>query len=114
MDPLITTVKIPPYSPSIKYGDAIMLMGSCFAEHIDRKLSRYKYNVVSNPFGIQYNSTSMANSFHRILKQDYYSAKELVQHDGLYHCMDHHGSFSGTDVDKVLKKINNTIDSARK
>ncbi|HUR31286.1 MAG TPA: GSCFA domain-containing protein, partial [Saprospiraceae bacterium] len=75
-------------------------------------LLRYKYNVLSNPFGILYNTSSIAKSFSRIANKQYYSPEELVFHDGLYHSMDHHGAFSGTDQELVLNKINQAIDHA--
>lgn len=106
---LATPVDIPPFSSKITFPDGIMMAGSCFAEHISRKLSRYKYQVVSNPFGILYNPASIATSFQRISKQEIYTADELVFHDGLYHSMDHHGSFSAPDINDALSKINEAI-----
>ncbi len=89
-----------------------MLSGSCFAEHIHHKLLRYKYKVYGNPFGILFNPASIARSFERIAKKEYFHADELVQADGLYHSMDHHGSFSAPDKEAVLTNINNQIDQA--
>jgi hypothetical protein len=111
-DHLITSVHVPEFHPKISYADSILMAGSCFAEHISNKLERYKYNIVSNPFGILYNPVSLAVSFDRITRLQFYDAGELVQHDGLYHSMDHHGSFSGKDKEAVLEKINSTIQQA--
>src|SRR5688572_6594416 len=112
IDHLSTIVAVPPYFPKITYKDRIVMAGSCFAEHMERKLVRYKYNVLCNPFGILYNPTSLANSFQRIALKQYYQPEELVQHDNLYHSMDHHGSFSGLDEKEVISKINRGIDEA--
>lgn len=109
-DQLITQVHVPEFQPKIRYADPILMAGSCFAEHISSKLERYKYDIVSNPFGILYNPVSLAVSFDRIARLQFYEADELVPHDGLYHSMDHHGSFSGKDVDEVLAKINSTLE----
>jgi GSCFA family len=111
-DQLITQVHIPDFNPGIRYADPILMAGSCFAEHISTKLERYKYDIVSNPFGILYNPVSLAISFDRIARLQYYHDDELVQHDGLYHSMDHHGSFSGKDKKTVLEKINKTLQAA--
>jgi hypothetical protein len=43
------------------------MFGSCFAEHISQKLDRYKYNVLTNPFGIVYNPVSIARCIERIV-----------------------------------------------
>ncbi len=110
---LITPVNLPAYSPKITYADAITMVGSCFAEHISSKLDRYKYKVLSNPFGILFNPVSIANSFERIANAAYYEEHELILHDGLYHSMDHHGSFSGKNKESVLELINAGIKQAR-
>ncbi len=113
MDPITLHVNVPDFRPAITYADGMLMVGSCFTEHISTKLQRYKYNVVSNPFGILYNPVSMAVSMERIAMGKHYHADELVEHGGLYHSMDHHGSFSGKDIEAVLSRINKTIDAAR-
>ena len=109
---LSTMVNVPAYSPKISLKDPIIMVGSCFAENMDGKLKRYKYNVLTNPFGILYNSSAIAKSFTRIAQKEYYTEEELVYHDGLYHSMDHHGSFSGKDMHIVLQNLNKSIDDA--
>lgn len=111
-DQLITKVSVPEVHPKIRYTDTILMAGSCFAEHISNKLERYKYDIASNPFGILYNPVSLAVSFDRIARLAFYDASELVQHDGLYHSMDHHGSFSGKDKEVVIEKINASLQAA--
>jgi hypothetical protein len=112
-DELMTLVRPLDFRPKITFRDRVTLVGSCFAEHISQKLLRYKYNVLSNPFGILYNPVSIAVTFERILKREWYHADELIFHDGLYHSMDHHGSFSGKDPEKVIQSINSEMESAR-
>ncbi len=109
LDQLITKVDMPAFDPKIQYHDQLAMFGSCFAEHISDKLGRYKYKVLSNPFGILYNPVSIARSIERIVHQQYYKADELVLHDGLFHSMDHHGLFSGENLETMLSKINTTM-----
>jgi GSCFA family len=104
-DQLITHVPVPDFHPKIRYADPIMMAGSCFTEHISNKLERYKYDIVSNPSGILYNPISLAVSFDRIARLQFYDSDELVLQDGLYHSMDHHGSFSGPDKDAVQNSV---------
>lgn len=112
MDHLMTPVEIQPFHPKLKFEDPIWMSGSCFAEHIGRKLERYKYSVLSNPFGILYNPVSIANSIKRIVELSYYTSADLVEYEGLQHSMDHHGSFSGPVKENVLQKINASIETA--
>jgi hypothetical protein len=111
-DQLFTKVNLPAFEPKLRYNDPVFMAGSCFTEHIGDKLARYKYDVLSNPFGILYNPASLATSFDRIARLAYYHADELVLYDGLYHSMDHHGAFSGKNKEVVLEKINQSIQLA--
>ncbi len=112
MHNLITIVNPEEFRPKITYRDAISMVGSCFAEHITDKLVRYKYDVLSNPFGILFNPISIARSFERIANKQFYREEEIVTHDGLFHSMDHHGSCSGVDKGKVLHTINTSLEKA--
>ena len=111
-DHLMTTVSMPAFDPKIQYRDPISMFGSCFAEHISTKLDRYKYTVLTNPFGILYNPVSIARSIQRIVHQQYYELDELVLHDGIYHSMDHHGMFSGGTRETVISNINTHLREA--
>lgn len=110
MKDLITYVHPFEFLPKITFGDSMVLCGSCFAEHMGDKLLRYKYQALSNPFGILFNPVSIASSFERIVLKKFYTGDELVRHDGLYHSMDHHGSFSGTDQQEVLTSMNDALE----
>jgi hypothetical protein len=109
---LTTKVKIPEFSERISHHSKVFLSGSCFTENISKKLQRYKYDVLSNPFGILYNPVSIARSIERIVKLEYFHRDELVSHDGYYHSMEHHGSFSETNQDDALDQINAAIQNA--
>ncbi len=110
--PSFTAVELPDVSRRIRYADHIVMLGSCFAEHMTAKLLRYKYQVHDNPFGILYNPVSLAESIRRIRDKKHYTADDLVFDGGLYHSMDHHGVFSGRESERVLDHINHGIDEA--
>ena len=109
MELLTSPVHVPVVRPALTYADSVLMAGSCFTDHISDKLRRYKYNVVSNPFGIIYNPESLAAMFQKIVRKDSYGVSDMVKHEGLHHSMDHHGSFSGTDPEKVADRINHEI-----
>ena len=69
--------------------------------------------MLSNPFGILYNPASISNSFQHIAHEHLYTIDDLVMYDGLYHSMDHHGSYSGHDPEAVTKGINDSIHRAK-
>lgn len=110
--PSFTPVDLPSFPGKIQYEDTITMIGSCFAEHIAQRGTQLKYTVLQNPFGILYNPISLEESVRRIVHRQYYQPDELVLQDGLYHSMDHHGSFSGIDKEEVVKSINTMMDNA--
>ena len=100
----IVSVTKPPFA--IAHGDGIVSMGSCFSEHIGRNFERFKFDIDINPFGQQYNPASITTAIHRLLANISYTATELIEQDGLYHSLDHHGSFSRGTIEETLDAIN--------
>lgn len=93
-DQLRTLVESDPWEPSVRYGDKILLMGSCFTEHIGNRLQEVKFQADLNPFGIVYNPVSMAEQLGLLMNPGQLDERDAVYHNGLWHSWLHHGSFS--------------------
>jgi hypothetical protein len=91
------------------YGQGISFMGSCFSEHIGKKLIERKFKVDLNPFGILYNPVSIASGLQRMVQNKPYSENELFFHQGWWHSFDHHSSFSNADKQACLEEINSRL-----
>lgn len=99
-------ITIPPLNPPITYKDKIMVMGSCFTEHIGKALSEYKFQVQQNPNGILFGTDSVCRSLKRYVRNEPYTEHDLFYLNEVWNSWDHHSRFSGTDKIEVLKKIN--------
>ena len=99
---LYTTVDIAPSEKKIGYGDKILLLGSCFADNIGAKFAEHYFQAISNPLGTLYNPASIASALTDIRLP--ITDSQLIHHNGLWHSMMHHGSFSGVDKDEVLAR----------
>ena len=97
---------VPPFEAPIKYTDKIMLIGSCFTEHISGRLEQHKFKVLSNPHGILFNPFSVAASLDAYISAKNYNESELFYLNELWNSWDHHTRFSGTDINSVLSHIN--------
>ena len=95
---LYTSVDIAPAVRQIGYGDKILLLGSCFADNIGAKFSEHYFQATINPFGTLYNPASIAAAITNV------GNSQLVEHNGLWHSMMHHGAFSGKDKEEVLTR----------
>lgn len=106
---LYTRITIPKARFDFSYEERIVMMGSCFAENIGRKLAENKFSVDINPFGTLYNPASVAEGLRRLLRPEGFTANELFQHEGLYHSFAHHSRFSAASVEECLGNINDRL-----
>lgn len=95
----------------LSYEDKILFIGSCFAENMGQKFSRYGFSSLVNPFGILFNPISIANCLERSVENEPISEKELVFHNGLWHSYLHHGVFSRKEKEDCLDECNKSISS---
>ena len=90
----------------IRYGDKILLMGSCFTEHIGEALRDWKFDILQNPNGILFDASSVASSLLSYIEPRRYTADDLVFLNELWQSWQHHSIFSGVDRDAVVGEIN--------
>lgn len=101
-----TIVPLPEYPFRISYQDQLLSMGSCFAEHIGRRLEERHFYSLLNPFGILYNPASIARGLERLLQDAPFRDEELFEHLGLWHSFWHHGAFSHPGREQALEGMN--------
>ena len=94
---------------TIDHNSRIVMLGSCFAENIGKKLIECGFNVVMNPMGILYNPISIHNALTRIIENREFTEDELFYHNGLWASFMHHGSFSHSDKNEALKMMNERL-----
>ena len=107
-----TPTAIPKSDFTISHEQSILLIGSCFAQNIGEKLIDNKFNVNINPFGIIYNPISVINEINRIINNQLYTEKELIQFNEKWISFHHHGSFSSTNKATCLEQINTSLNEA--
>lgn len=92
-----TEIEIPKSPWQLSPESRVLLVGSCFTDEIGAKMQQHGLHACCNPTGVLYNPLSIVQSLNGDMRI------ELVEHDGLYHSMAHHGSFSGKDSEQVLR-----------
>ncbi len=107
---LQTSIPFVKASPQIDYSSKLMLLGSCFAEHIASKLKHYQFQSTSNPFGILFNPVAIEKLLHRSLERQRYAENELFYLNGLWHCFDAHSDLSRTSNKEALDALNKALD----
>jgi len=101
--------QVPRAPQPIAHHDRLLMIGSCFSEHIGQRLHDLRFRIERNPFGIVFNPRSMALALERILDQRLYTDADLVENQGLWHAWDAHGSCSSPDPQQVLTLLNTQL-----
>jgi hypothetical protein len=109
---LTLTPDIPPIPKPITYTDNILLIGSCFTEHIYDRLRQHKFRVLSNPHGILFNPLSVASSLDGYIEGKQYTNEDLFYLNELWNSWEHHTRFSHIDVAEALSGINQSQSEA--
>ncbi|MBR1792067.1 MAG: GSCFA domain-containing protein [Bacteroidales bacterium] len=109
---LQTPVVVPRADFSLSHDDSILLVGSCFTDHMGERLQRAGFHTLTNPFGVLYNPCSIAACLTRCFEATPVTSDDLVFHDGLWHSWLHHGSFSSVDKEQCLALCNKSMTDA--
>lgn len=102
----------PSLSKKIDLSDTIMLVGSCFTEHVFNYLVASKFCAVQNPNGVLFNPDSIANTLSRYVQNKHVSSVELFEKNGLWNHWDFHSNLSCTSQEESLVRMNEAISSA--
>ncbi len=106
---LSTPVTIEPSQYTVSHQTPLLLMGSCFTDHIGQRLIQSGFEVLCNPFGTLYNPCSVAACMQQALRNEPITEQHLVYHDGLWHSWLHHSRFSHPDKTECLNRCNDSI-----
>ena len=105
---LQTIVDIMPSAWKIGYEDKILMLGSCFADEMAEQMAQRYLAVTRNPFGTLYNPLSIAQALQMT------AIPPLVEHDGLWHSMAHHGAFSRSTKEEAEKAVRSSIETMQR
>ncbi len=105
-------IQIQHIKPPVTYYDNLLLMGSCFTEHIGNYLSEVKFSVLQNPNGILFDPLSVCRSIVSYIENKTYKEDDLLYLNEAWHSWQHHSRFSHPDKNKVLLNINQSQQQA--
>jgi hypothetical protein len=90
----------------IGYKDKLLLVGSCFTEHIGNALEELKFSVLQNPNGILFDPASVCKSLTSYIQNKQYKEEDLFQLNEVWHSWQHHSRFSNTSAAEAIQVIN--------
>jgi len=92
----------------INYRDKILLIGSCFTEHIGNSLGELKFSTLQNPNGILFDPRSVCSSLISYVENKKYKKEDLFLLNEVWNSWEHHSRFSNINADECLKNINDS------
>jgi len=101
-----SNIDIKPFPENIQYTHKMLLVGSCFTEHIGNFLKDVKFNVLQNPNGILFDPLSVCKSITSYIQHQQFITNDLFYLNEAWHSWQHHSCFSGIDKEVVVQQIN--------
>lgn len=105
-------IDIKPLQVPITHHHKVMLMGSCFTEHIGNNLRDLKFRVLQNPNGILFETESVTKSISSYIRNEPFTADNLFYFNELWQSWAHHSRFSHPDREQCLMTINESQQQA--
>lgn len=93
----------------IQHCHKVLMFGSCFTEHIGKRLVEHLFQVKCNPLGILFNPASIFQSIERIVQNQFVRKADLIETDGVWNCYDFHSQFARLSANDYLQNINEQI-----
>ena len=108
-----TEIKIRPLEQTIRYGDGLLYLGSCFADEVGGICKGLGFNAMVNPFGVLYNPASIAQSVERLHSGKPFIAEEVIKvGEGQYCTFSHNTTFWNVSETALLEQVNGNLKAA--
>ncbi len=107
---LLTKLELTPQTHhQIDYQSKVMLFGSCFSEHIAEKLEYFKFQNLSNPFGILFQPLAIEKLITRAINEDQFTEDDLFFLNEQWHSFDVHSVLSTSSKADLLETLNTNL-----
>lgn len=104
-----TILPLPQTNLNLSYEHHFFTFGSCFAENMSQFLNYFQFKQLSNPFGIIYNTYSIAKIIQRIISQQYFLIEDCFENQGLWSSFEVHSKLNQPNREDFLKNLNHQL-----
>ena len=95
-------------SEKINHQQDVLFIGSCFSEHISKKLIDLKFSIDSNPFGIVFNPKSIYSSLQNCIHNIEINESHYLERDEHWFCLDAHSSLNSLKKNELQSRLLDT------
>lgn len=96
----------------INYNQKVLLIGSCFTEHIGNALAEVKFSILQNPNGILFGPDSVCKSLLSYIENKKYTEDDLFQTNEVWNSWQHHSRYSNINAEGAVRIINDAQQEA--
>ena len=110
---LHTELNIKPLNQSIRYGDSLLFLGSCFADEVGGICRGLGFDALVNPFGVLYNPASIVQSVERLHRGKPFVHDDVIAvGEGQYCTFSHNTAFWNSSETALLEQVNQNLAEA--
>lgn len=95
----------PQQEHQIDHQSTLLLLGSCFSDHIGDQLKHYKFKTCTNPFGTLFSPSAIQKVIEDTILQKKHETDDLIKQGDLFHSLNHHSSLSAQDSKTAIDNI---------
>ena len=108
-----TEINIKPLEQTVVYADALLFLGSCFADEVGAICKGLGFNALVNPFGVLYNPASIAQSVELLDSGRPFTRDDVIAVGERQYCtFNHNTAFWNTSEDMLLQTVNQRLGGA--
>jgi uncharacterized protein with PIN domain len=111
---LTTEVTVNPFDNPVDYNSKVMCLGSCFAEHLSKKLDYYKFRYTSNPFGILFHPQAILNVVEKSLSDEIFTSDDVFLFNEKWQSFYSHSRLTRISETETLAVLNSAKEDLKK
>lgn len=101
-----TQIPIVQSNHPIDYNSQVVCLGSCFAVNIGQKFDYFKFNTITNPFGILFHPQALEKFIGIAIHNRKFTEADIFYHNERWHSFDAHSDASHPDKNTLLHNLN--------
>jgi len=105
-----TPIPIQKSNHQINYSSKILSLGSCFAVNIGEKFDYFKFQNITNPFGILFHPLALEKVILKAITKEAFTEDDVFFYNERWHSFDVHSDLSDADKGRFLKTLNANLE----